>query len=115
MMMQHRSGRSHANESGQGNHMRPAPMGPAHRMGPMGDGMCGAPRGGPHEALEILAPVIVLMLDTNGDGMLSFEEVQAFQRRVFNALDVNHDGELTVQELRQGLEMWGGTDGSGVR
>jgi Ca2+-binding EF-hand superfamily protein len=58
--------------------------------------------------MKMLAPVIVLMLDTNGDGMLSFEEVEAFHRRVFNTLDANHDGELTVEELRQGLEMWGG-------
>jgi hypothetical protein len=108
MMMQHQSDRSGADEGEGGAQTRGSPMMQAHPMGPMGAGMSRGHRGGPQEAMKMLAPVIVLMLDTNSDGMLSLEEVQAFHRRVFNTLDANHDGELTVEELRQGLEMWGG-------
>jgi len=38
-------------------------------------------------------------VDTNGDGEISKEEVQAFRATVFNAADANQDGALTLDEM----------------
>ena len=45
--------------------------------------------------------MIIVMMDTNGDGQLQLEEFQAVHNRMFNYLDENGDGQLTVDELRQ--------------
>lgn len=38
-------------------------------------------------------------MDTNGDGDISKEEVQAFRATMFNAADANQDGALTLDEM----------------
>jgi len=40
--------------------------------------------------------------DTNGDGMISREEAKALPRLLkdFDAIDANHDGQITADELR---------------
>jgi Ca2+-binding EF-hand superfamily protein len=38
--------------------------------------------------------------DTDGDGALSFDEVTAVHRRIFNAIDANKDGRVTLDEFR---------------
>lgn len=45
--------------------------------------------------------MMIVMMDTNGDGQLQLEEFQAVHNRMFNYLDENGDGQLTVDELRQ--------------
>ena len=44
--------------------------------------------------------MMMIMVDTNGDGALSLEEVQAVHARIFNYADADDDGRLTVEELR---------------
>jgi Ca2+-binding EF-hand superfamily protein len=41
-------------------------------------------------------------LDTNGDGVISKAEFNAFNARHFKKLDVNNDGKLTPEELQGG-------------
>ncbi|NLS20382.1 EF-hand domain-containing protein [Rhizobium sp. P40RR-XXII] len=38
--------------------------------------------------------------DTDGDGSLSFDEVTAVHKRIFNAMDANKDGKVTPEEMR---------------
>ena len=44
--------------------------------------------------------MMIVMLDTDGDGMLSLEEMQAVHARMFKAMDVNKDGRLTAEEMQ---------------
>lgn len=43
-------------------------------------------------------------LDTNGDGVISRKEFNAFNARHFKKLDANKDGKLTPEELQGGHE-----------
>lgn len=44
--------------------------------------------------------VMFAIADTDGDGALSFDEVTAVHRRIFNAVDANKDGRVTPDEFR---------------
>lgn len=44
--------------------------------------------------------VMFAIVDTNGDGALSFEEITAVHKRVFDVIDANKDGKVTMEELR---------------
>lgn len=87
---------------GQG--MGPGMMGPG-MMGPgmMGPGMMGhammggMPMMGGHGHLM---KVMFAIADTDGDGALSFEEVTAIHRRIFNRVDANKDGKVTIEEVQ---------------
>jgi Ca2+-binding EF-hand superfamily protein len=39
-------------------------------------------------------------MDTDGDGTISLQEWQAAHERIFKAMDANHDGTLTLDEIR---------------
>jgi Ca2+-binding EF-hand superfamily protein len=43
--------------------------------------------------------IMFAIMDADGDGTLTFEEVMAIHRRIFNAIDANKDGKVTVEEL----------------
>jgi Ca2+-binding EF-hand superfamily protein len=59
-------------------------MGPG-MMGMMGPGMM---------------PMMFVMMDTDGDGAVSFEEMQAVHKRMFDLVDGDKDGKVTAEEMR---------------
>jgi hypothetical protein len=44
--------------------------------------------------------IILALVDTDGDGALSFEEITAVHRRIFNTVDANKDGKVSPEELQ---------------
>jgi EF-hand domain len=47
--------------------------------------------------------VMFIMLDTDGDGALSLEEVQSFHARIFKAIDADKNGKVTLEEIQKFL------------
>jgi hypothetical protein len=67
-------------------------------MGRMQRGMMGMMAGGatmPRHMMKIMFAI----MDADGDGTLSFEEVMAIHKRIFNAIDANKHGKVTLEEL----------------
>ena len=68
------------------------------RPGMMGHGMmAGMPMMGPRGHMM---KVMFAVIDTNGDGGLSFDEVIAVHKRIFDRIDANKDGKVTLEEMR---------------
>ena len=44
--------------------------------------------------------VMFALVDTDGDGALSFEEISVVHRRIFNTVDANKDGKVSREELQ---------------
>ncbi len=44
--------------------------------------------------------IMFAIADTDGDGALSFEEVTAIHKRIFDAVDANKDGKVTPDEMQ---------------
>lgn len=44
--------------------------------------------------------VMMILMDTNGDGALSLEEVQAAHARIFKAVDADESGTVTPEEMQ---------------
>ncbi|OHV81310.1 hypothetical protein LCM4579_19930 [Ensifer sp. LCM 4579] len=42
--------------------------------------------------------------DADGDGALSFEEISAIHKRIFDAIDADKDGKVTPEEVRAFLQ-----------
>lgn len=85
--------------------MRPG-AGPGAMRSGMGRDGTGRGMTGHGPALRIMFAVV----DENGDGALSLEEVQAFHARIFRAVDADDDGALTQAEVRD--FMTGAPDGT---
>jgi hypothetical protein len=69
-----------------GRNMTPSGMYPGMRMmGPM--------RGHMMKIMFVIA-------DSDGDGAISFEELTAIHKRVFDAVDANNDGKVTPEEMQ---------------
>jgi hypothetical protein len=68
-------------------------------------------RGGMHamrgQHREHMLRTLIILMDTDGDGSLSLEEVQAVTERFFNAMDADGDGQLTIEEIRNFYAMRG--------
>lgn len=71
-----------------------------------GDGMMG--QGGMGHPMMLT--MMMAMMDTNGDGALSLEEVRAVHERMFGMADADGDGQLSPDEI-QGFMMGGGMMG----
>jgi hypothetical protein len=74
-------------------------------MGGMGHGtggMMGHGMGGPGMMMRPgMMRMIVVMMDTDGDGALSLEEVQSVHARIFKAMDADKNGRVTLEEIQQ--------------
>jgi len=44
--------------------------------------------------------VMFAIADTDGDGALSFEEITAIHKRIFDKVDTNKDGKVTSEEMK---------------
>lgn len=44
--------------------------------------------------------ILFAIADTNGDGALSYEEMTAIHKRIFDAVDANKDGKVTPEEMQ---------------
>ena len=44
--------------------------------------------------------IMFAIADADGDGALSFEEVTAIHKRIFDSVDANNDGKVTPEEMR---------------
>ena len=44
--------------------------------------------------------IMFAIADADGDGALSFEEVTAIHKRIFDAMDADKDGKVTPAEVR---------------
>jgi hypothetical protein len=60
------------------------------RQGHMDPGMMG----------PAMMRMMLVLMDTDGDGTVSLSEFQTAHERIFKALDANKDGRLTVQEVQ---------------
>jgi hypothetical protein len=47
--------------------------------------------------------MMFVMMDTDGDGALSLEEVQSLHARIFKAIDADKNGKVTLEEIQQFL------------
>ena len=65
--------------------------------GMMGHGMTG--RGIMQTGM--MGPMMLVIMDTDGDNAISFEEMQAVHKRMFDLVDADGDGKVTMGEIRQ--------------
>lgn len=79
-----------------GSGMMPGGMTGGNMMQPgmMGGGMPMMGMRGP------MMKIMFAIADTDGDGSLSFDEVTAIHKRIFNAMDANKDGKVTLEEMQ---------------
>lgn len=74
-------------------------VGPGMRFGPMGPGMSGGPG---HGMFAMMGPIAMKRFferaDTDGNGELSMEEIEAARTKTFSDHDADGDGELTLAE-----------------
>lgn len=68
-----------------------------HRMG---GGMMGGMMGGGMMGHGMMSPMMFALMDTDGDGAISFAEMEAVHKRLFDMIDQNKDGKVTPEEMR---------------
>ncbi|MBY5867365.1 hypothetical protein HFN58_21545 [Rhizobium leguminosarum] len=89
------SAQSEAKPAAEGSEMMPGMMGRNMMSSDMNGGMrmMGPMRGHMMKIMFVIA-------DTDGDGAISFEELTAIHKRVFDAVDANNDGKATPEEMQ---------------
>ncbi|MGO8595579.1 hypothetical protein ACDA55_07625 [Rhizobium ruizarguesonis] len=62
---------------------------------------------GMNERMRMMGPmrghmmkIMFVIADSDGDGAISFEEVTAIHKRIFDAVDANKDGKVTPEEMQ---------------
>jgi len=62
---------------------------------------------GMYERMRMMGPmrghmmkIMFAITDSDGDGAVSFEELTAIHKRVFDAVDANNDGKVTPEEMQ---------------
>lgn len=80
---------------GYGFNMGPGIMG----LGMMGHGTMGYGMMG-HGMMRMM----LILIDTDGDGAVSLEEFQVVHERMFSAMDSDQDGKLTFEEMENFME-----------
>jgi hypothetical protein len=91
-----------APNDGMGEHSSGGAMEPGMMAGEMkGSGMMGPDMMMAHHMMmgPGLTRMMLIMIDTDGDGTLSLDEVQAVHARVFKAADADGNGRLTLEEI----------------
>jgi hypothetical protein len=88
---------------------QPGQMGPGMMSGMMGSGMMGHGMMGGMEQPGMIGPgtrmhghmmrIMLAITDADGDGAISFEEATEIHRRIFQAIDADEDGKVTVEEI----------------
>jgi hypothetical protein len=96
------SAAAQAPHGGMGEHGPGGTMEPGMMAGEMkGPGMIGPDMMMAHHMTmgPGLTRMMLIMIDTDGDGTLSLDEVQAVHARVFKAADADVNGRLTLEEI----------------
>ncbi|WP_261318881.1 hypothetical protein [Rhizobium leguminosarum] len=89
------SAQSEAKPEAERSEMMPGMMGRNMMSSGMSEGMrTMGPMGG-H-----MMKIMFVIADSDGDGAISFEELTAIDKRVFDAVDANNDGEVTPEEMQ---------------
>ncbi|MEC5322565.1 EF-hand domain-containing protein [Aurantimonas sp. A3-2-R12] len=88
-------------------------MRPGRQRSESDDERWGMPGGmmGPRMGDAHMMRMMMILLDTDGDGALSLEEVQAVQARVFKAVDADANGKVAIEELQAFMSPMGGSAG----
>ncbi len=85
-------------QPGRSGMMPPGMMGQDMMGGMMQPGMMG---GMPMTGMcGHMMKIMFTIADVDGDGALTFEEVTAIHKRIFNKLDANKDGKVTPEEVQ---------------
>ncbi len=71
---------------------------PGMAMGGRMQGMMGGMPMGPMRGH--MMKIMFAVADTDGDGALSFEEVTAVHKRIFDSVDASKDGKVTLEEMQ---------------
>ncbi|RWM68979.1 MULTISPECIES: membrane protein [Mesorhizobium] len=80
---------------------QPGMMGQGMGHSMMGGGMMQSGMMGPMPMMRMRGHMMKIMFaiaDTNGDSALSFEEITAIHKRIFDKVDANKDGKVTTEE-----------------
>ena len=65
----------------------------------MGRGMMGGGMMGGHTGSSTMFRMMFALMD-DGDGQISLQEFQAAHERIFKAMDSNKDGQVTPEEMQ---------------
>ena len=91
-MQSHPVGQEGAGAMGHGSMMGGGMMEHMMGRGMMGGGMMGPP--------PFMMRMMFALMDADGDGTISLQEFQAAHERIFKAMDTNKDGKLTPEEMQ---------------